>query len=78
MYDKLVAYGDLTSWAYLEHIVGGHIRRIATMTASDMKALMAARSKLNTAFSDNPLGETFTNICDAHEDYMWEVVGSGN
>ena len=77
-YDKLVADGDLTSWGYLEHIVGGHIRRIATMTASDMKALMAARSKLIAAMTDNPLGDTFTDICNAHEDYMWEVVGSGS
>jgi hypothetical protein len=77
-YDKLVADGDLTSWAYLEHIVGGHIRRVATMTASDMSAVMAARSKLNAALTDNPLGDTFTDICDAHEDYMWDVVGSGS
>jgi hypothetical protein len=77
-YDKLVADGDLTSWGYLEHIVGGHVRRVATMTAADMKSLMAARSKLNTALTDNPLGDTFTDICDAHEDYMWEVKGSGN
>jgi hypothetical protein len=76
-YDKLVADGDLTSWGYLEHIVGGHIRRVATMTSADMKSLMAARSKLTAAFMDNPLGETFTNICDAHEDYMWEVKASG-
>lgn len=76
-YDKLVADGDLTSWGYYEHIVGGHIRRIATMNAADMKSLMAARSKLTAALIDNPLGETFTSICDAHDDYMWEVVASG-
>jgi len=77
-YDKLVADGDLTSWGYLEHIVGGHVRRVATMTAKDMKSLLAARSKLNTALTDNPLGDTFTQICNAHEDYMWEVKASGS
>ena len=76
-YDKLVADGDLTGWGYLEHIVGGHVRRVATMTSSDMKSLLAARAKLNAALSDNPLGDTFTEICDAHEDYMWEVKASG-
>lgn len=76
-YDKLVADGDLTSWGYLEHIVGGHVRRVATMTSADMKSLMAARAKLTAALMDNPLGETFTNICDAHDDYMWEVKASG-
>ena len=76
-YDKLVADGALTSWGYLEHIVGGHIRRVATMTAADMKSLMAARAKLNAALTDNPLGDTFTDICDAHDDYMWEVKANG-
>ncbi len=76
-YDKLVADGSLTSWGYLEHIVGGHVRRVATMTAKDMKSLMAARSKLNTALTDNPLGDTFTQICNAHEDYMWDVKANG-
>ena len=76
VYDKLVADGALTSWGYLEHIVGGHIRRVATMTAADMKALMAARAQVIEAFTDNPLGDAFTQICNAHEDYMWEVKAS--
>lgn len=76
VYDKLVDDEKLTSWGYLEHIVGGHVRRIATMNATDMKSLMAARSEINQALSDNPLGDAFTNICSAHEDYMWEVVVS--
>ena len=73
VYDKLVDDGKLTSWGYLEHIVGGHVRRIATMSAADMKSLLAARSEINQALTDNPLGDTFTGICSAHEDYMWEV-----
>ena len=76
VYDKLVDDGALTSWGYLEHIVGGHIRRVATMTAADMKSLMAARAMVIEAMVDNPLGETFTQICDAHDDYMWEVKAS--
>ena len=78
VYDKLVDDGKLTSWGYLEHIVGGHVRRVATMTSTDMKSLLAARSELNQALTDNPLGDTFTGICSAHEDYMWEVKASGS
>lgn len=78
VYDKMVDDEKLTSWGYLEHIVGGHVRRIATMSATDMKSLMAARSEINQALSDNPLGDTFTEICSAHEDYMWEVKASSN
>jgi hypothetical protein len=78
MYDKLVADGKLKSWGYLEHIVGGQYRRVATMGAADMKTLMAARAEINQALTDNPLGDTFTDICDSHTDYMWEVKASGN
>jgi hypothetical protein len=76
MYDKLLADGKLTSWGYLEHIVGGHIRRIDTMTAKDIPSLMAARGEMVQMLTDNPLGDLFTEICDSHEDYIWEVKAS--
>jgi len=78
IYDKMVADGKLKSWGYLEHIVGGQFRRVATMGATDMKSLMAARAEVNQALMDNPLGDTFTDICDSHADYIWEVKASGN
>lgn len=78
VYDKMVADKKLTSWGYLEHIVGSQIRRVETMTATDMKSLLATRAELIQAFTDNPLGDTFTEICDSHDDYMWEVTASGN
>ncbi|NQV87262.1 MAG: hypothetical protein HQ492_09325 [Woeseiaceae bacterium] len=74
----MVADKKLTSWGYLEHIVGGALRRVATMTASDMGSLMAARAELNQALADNPLTDTFTGICNSHSDYMWNVTASGN
>jgi hypothetical protein len=77
-YDKMVADGKLTSWGYLEHIVGGRFRRLATMTAVDIKSLLAARAEINQVLTDNPLGDTFTSICDSHDDYIWEVKASGN
>ena len=78
VYDQMVADGKLTSWGYLEHIVGGRFRRLATMTAADMDSLMAARSDLNEALMDNDLSATFTEICDSHDDYMWEIKAGGN
>ncbi len=78
IYDKMVADGKLKSWGYLEHIVGGQFRRLATMSATDMKSVMAARAEINKALTDNPLGDTFTEICDSHADYMWETKASGN
>lgn len=71
-YDKLVAEGKLTSWSWLEHIVGGEYRRLATMTAKDMSSLMAARSAVVAAFQDDPLSAVLDDICGSHADYMWE------
>jgi hypothetical protein len=27
---------------------------------------------------DNALGDAFTDICNSHADYIWEVKASGN
>jgi|SRR5688572_1136390 len=71
--DKLVADGKLKTWGWLEHIVGGKFRRLATMTASDLKSLTAARGELVAAVEGNALGDQFTDICDSHDDYIWEI-----
>jgi len=72
-FDKLVADGKLKSWGWIEHIVGGEYRRVSTFQATDMKALMEARATIIQEIFDNPLGDTFTDICGKHADYMWEV-----
>ena len=73
MYDKLVAEGKLTTWGWLEHIVGGEYRRLATLTAPDVKSLVAARSSIVAAFEDDPLADTLDEICGSHADYIWET-----
>jgi hypothetical protein len=73
VYDKMVADGKLKSWGWLEHIVGGKYRRLATISATDVKALMAARASLIEALEDNPAGDLLTSICGEHTDYIWEI-----
>ena len=73
VYDKMVADGKLKSWGWIEHIVGGQYRRVATISATDMKTLMEARAEVIQTVFDNPLGDTFTDICGDHADYMWEI-----
>lgn len=65
--------GKLTTWGWMEHIVGGEYRRLATMTAGDVTSLMAARSAVVAAFQDDPLADTLTDICGSHTDYIWEI-----
>lgn len=74
MYDRLVAEGKLTSWGWAEHIVGGKYRRLATMTAPTVDALMTAREGIVTAAEHDPLNDVFTSICGSHQDYIWDVM----
>lgn len=74
VYDKLVADGKLKSWGWNEHIVGAQYRRLATISGTDMTAVMEARGAIVEALIDDPLGETFTDICGSHADYMWEIT----
>ncbi len=74
LYDKLVADGQLTSWGWMEHVVGGQYRRLATLTAKDMTTLMAARAAVGKAMDDDPLGAVFDGICGSHADYIWETA----
>jgi len=74
--DKFVADGKLSSWGWSSHVVGGEYRRLQTMTAADMKSLLAARSEAIEAVygEDNAAGEEFTELCGPHVDYMWNVI----
>jgi hypothetical protein len=57
----------------MEHIVGGKYRRLETISATDVKALMEARAALVEALQDNPGGDLMTSICGEHTDYIWEI-----
>ena len=73
MYDKMVADGKLVSWGWFEHMLGGKYRRLATMTAANMDALLEARVAIGKMLENDPLGEDFTGICGSHQDYMWDI-----
>lgn len=74
IFDKMVADGSLKSWGWNEHIIGGSYRRLATLSAADVKGVLEARDAVVKALVDNPLGATFTDICNDHTDYLWEIV----
>ena len=77
-YDKLVADGKLTTWAWAEHIIGGKYRRLATMTAESRDALIAAREGLVAAAEHDPVEEAMTSICGSHQDFIWNVKDQGS
>jgi hypothetical protein len=74
LYDAQVKAGNLTSWGWMQHWVGGKYRRINTMTSGDFDTLIAARDAIVQGFIDNEeAGTRFSEICSSHSDYIWEV-----
>lgn len=76
VYDRYVESGQLVSWAWLRHNVGGTYRRLLSMTGSDHKSLARVRAALLNEFGtrrmERPYREMGT-ICPTHEDYMWDI-----
>jgi hypothetical protein len=76
VYDRHVANGNLTSWGWMQHVVGGKWRRIATMTAADHATLLATRGAIieELGKSHEEVMLEFDQICGSHQDYMWNIV----
>lgn len=77
IYNKHVGEGELTSWNWLKHYVGGEWRRALIMGAADHKTLMAARDAILAEFDDRKAKravEEFNGICGKHQDYMWDIL----
>ncbi|WNC72640.1 hypothetical protein RGQ13_01290 [Thalassotalea psychrophila] len=76
VYNEFVGKGQLTSWGWLAHVVGGKYRKLATMSAENYDDLLKARAAiLNKLFmeGDKKIGEEFSSICGSHEDYLWTI-----
>ena len=77
VYDRYVREGGLSTWNWLAHNVGGEYRRILTMTSSDHKTMMKTRAAILSEFDDRRLeraANEFNEICDEHQDYMWDIL----
>jgi len=77
IYDKHVGEGELTSWSWLKHHVGGELRRALILGAADHKTLMGARDAIIAEFEDRRAkraAEEFNGICGKHHDYMWDIL----
>lgn len=74
IYDAQVEAGNLVSWGWMQHWVGGKYRRIATMSSKDVDTLIAARDSIVASMIDmKEVGEEFTEICGSHTDYIWDI-----
>lgn len=75
-YNAAVEGGDILSWSWLGHFVGGKYRRVLVLTASNIDDILAAAGALGEAIEENTpeAGRVFTDVCPVHEDYIWETV----
>lgn len=74
--------GEIASWSWLTHYVGGKWRRALVLTATNMDDLLDAAGALGEIIADATpeAGRAFTEACPKHEDYIWETssgIGGG-
>lgn len=76
IYNRHVAEGNIASWGWLKHHVGGEWRRLLTMTGKDHLSLLTARDAIIEEMISKHGAETdeYDDICDSHQDYMWDIV----
>ena len=77
--DRQVKAGNLTSWGFSSHRMGGAWRRVETWTAPSLQKLMAAQDAYVADIEKtNPKAAAeFDAICGSHDDYIWNrVLGS--
>ena len=76
IYDRHVGSDGLASWVWLRHLVGGDYRRLLSVTAADHKVMMRTRAaiieEMMSGRSERAFRQ-FSEICNAHHDYMWDV-----
>jgi hypothetical protein len=74
--NQRVKDGKIASWIWQEHLMGGKYRRLLVADGASVKALLQHWSSLHDEFvKANPdLARRFTEICDSHSDYIWEIT----
>jgi hypothetical protein len=73
--EKLVAAGEIASWSWNAHVIGGEFRRLLTHAGKDHQTLIAAVNKYNEAAGevDEARAREFSEICRSHVDYLWNM-----
>lgn len=80
VYDQMVKDGVMTGWGWFKHHTGGKWRRLQYHQASSLQGLLDAQDEMAKRFDaleDDSQDNEFGKICNAHEDYIWEVA-AGN
>ncbi len=76
LYNAQVKKGNLDSWGWMQHVIGGKYRRLETLTGKDHKSILKARNEIieQLTAKHEAASDEFTSICGSHSDYMWDIV----
>ena len=71
--DRQIKSGNLTSYGFSSHRMGGAWRRLETWTAPSLEKLLAAQEAFQTDMDKtNPKAAAeFDAICGSHDDFIW-------
>ncbi len=75
IFNRHVSEGNINSWAWHAHQVGGKLRRLFVLDGADHKSLLDAREALiqDVGATAPEAGAEFSRICGVHYDYMWDI-----
>lgn len=75
-FEKLTQAGEVSTWSWGVHVIGGPFRRLLTLSGADHVTLLGALMKANQAASQaHPdLTREFAQSCGSHDDYFWDVL----
>lgn len=73
-----VESGLIDSWSWFGHFMGDKYRRLLVADGSSHENLMAARDNVIEWVGDNESGLAgeFSNVCNGHVDYLWNIEAS--
>jgi hypothetical protein len=76
IYDRHVAEGNIAGWGWLEHVVGGKYRRIATMGGESHAKILETRGEIIKELWEKHEAEVkeYSSICGSHSDYLWNLL----
>lgn len=73
--DRHVEAGNIASWSWLAHDVGGEYRRLFVMDGADHASILNGRDMIGAdmASEAEAASKEFGAICNSHADYLWDV-----
>lgn len=74
--DRQVEAGNLSSWSWLAHSIGGELRRAAVYDGADHASILAGRGALISELGEEAAEAVreFNEICPVHHDYLWNIM----